>query len=77
MKTIQITMDERLLKELDRALKGRPRLRSAFIRQSITAQLKQMRRKQLEELHREGYRKFPVGKDEFEVPEGDLAWGDE
>lgn len=77
MKTIQVTIDESLLGKLDRALKGRPRLRSAFIRQSIAAQLKQMKRKQLEELHREGYRKYPEGKDEFEAPEGDLAWGDE
>lgn len=39
MKTIQITIDEKLLTRMDRVLKGRPRLRSAFIRESIANQL--------------------------------------
>ncbi len=73
MQTIQITIDEELLAQMDRVLKGRPRLRSAFIRQSITNQLKVLKRRHLEELHREGYRKYPVRKGEFDFPGEVLA----
>ncbi len=77
MKTIQITIDEKLLAQMDRLLKGRPRSRSAFIRESIAAQLKLVKRKRLEDLHREAYRKYPVGPDEFYVDPSQLAWADE
>lgn len=77
MKTIQITIDEKLLSEVDRALKGRRRSRSAFIRESIVAQLKLQKRKRLEERDREGYLKYPVEPDEFYVDPSQLDWGDE
>lgn len=75
MKTIQITIDEKLLTRMDRVLKGRPRLRSAFIRESIANQLRFLRRGQLEALHREGYRKLPVREGEFDLPGNKRAWG--
>lgn len=33
--------------------------------------------KELEEQHVAGYERDPVRPDEFDVPEGDRAWGDE
>jgi metal-responsive CopG/Arc/MetJ family transcriptional regulator len=77
VKAIQITIDGKLLGELDQALKGRPRLRSAFVRRSIANELRELRRKRLEELHREGYRRWPVREDEFAAPDADRSWGDE
>ncbi len=77
MKTIQVTIDEELLAQLDRPLKGRSRLRSAFIRESIAARLKELKRRHLERADREGYRKYPVQPDEFDVDPSCLAWGDE
>ena len=74
MKTIQITIGEKLLAEMDRALKGRRRQRSAFIRESIAAELKRQRIRQLEEKEIEAYRKCPVQPDEFEVDPGQLVW---
>jgi metal-responsive CopG/Arc/MetJ family transcriptional regulator len=75
MKAIQITVDERLLTALDRALKGGRRQRSAFIRQSIANELKRTRQRTLEEADRRGYLEMPVGPDEFDVDPGKLAWG--
>jgi len=75
MKAIQITVDERLLTALDRALKDGQRQRSAFIRQSIANELKRTRQRTLEEADRRGYLEMPVGPDEFDVDPGKLAWG--
>ncbi len=77
MKTIQITIGEKLLAQMDRVLKGRPRSRSAFIRESIAAQLKLLKRKRLEERDLEGYLRYPVEPDEFYVDPSQLDWGDE
>ncbi len=74
MRKIQITIDEKLLAEMDRALKGRLRQRSAFIRESIAAELKRQRIRQLEEKEIEAYRQYPVQPDEFEVDPDQLVW---
>ncbi len=65
MVTIQVTLEEKLLSRLDKALKGRRRQRSAFIRQSIGAQLDRERIRRLEAQHREGYLRTPVREGEF------------
>ena len=74
MKTIQITMDEKLLAQLDRTLKGRRRQRSAFIRESIAAQIRRQHIQLLEEREREAYRKHPFLAGEFDVDPNQLAW---
>ena len=74
MKTIQITLDEKLLAQLDGALKGHRRQRSAFIRASIAAQIRRQPIHQLEEREREAYRKHPVRPGEFDVDPKQLAW---
>lgn len=76
MRAIQITVDERLLGALDRALGGGRRQRSAFIRQSIANELRRMKRRRLEEADRRGYTELPIGPDEFSVEPRELAWGD-
>ena len=76
MKAIQITIDDKLLSAMDRALKGKTRRRSAFIRYSISNELKRIGRKQLESLDRKGYEKHPVAPGEFDVAATALSWGD-
>ncbi len=71
-KTIQITIGEKLLAQLDQALKGRPR--SAFIRESISAELKRRKIEELEKRHREGYLKYRVQLGEFSVDPRQLPW---
>ncbi len=67
MKTLSITVEEPLLKSLDRAIQeGSIAGRSEAIRQAIRDWLKQ--RELRKKLRREvqGYQKRPVKKDEFE-----------
>jgi metal-responsive CopG/Arc/MetJ family transcriptional regulator len=76
MKTIQMTIDEDLLAEVDRATRSMDITRSAFIRHALTLALQRRRIIELERRHAEGYARFPVQPGEFDVPESSLAWGD-
>ena len=74
MKTIQITMDEDLLKKVDQTTKKIKMTRSAFIREALLLSLQRLRARELEEKHREGYRKHPVKKGEFDIWEKEQIW---
>jgi len=75
MKTIQMTIDESLLAEVDRATQDLKTTRSAFIRAALQVALRQHLIDKLEEEHAQGYARYPVTPDEFEVWEGEQAWG--
>jgi metal-responsive CopG/Arc/MetJ family transcriptional regulator len=76
MTTIQMTLEEELLKEMDRTVKKLRTTRSALIRDSIRQYLKMIHTQQLEARHRAGYSKQPVTKEEFNVSESDRSWGE-
>ncbi len=79
MKTVQMTLEEELVLEVDKA-KAAKRIgmtRSAFTRDALRSALKSLRVKQLEKKHREGYKRMPVNRGEFTVWEGEQVWGDE
>lgn len=76
MTTIQMTIDDDLLRQLDQIIKETNTTRSAFIRESITHYLKMVRIKELEKKHREGYLKKPVIEDEISVWEQEQIWGE-
>lgn len=77
MRTIQLTIDEDLVIKVDRVVKSQGTTRSAFIRRLLLDALREIREAELDRKHREGYEKFPVGPDEFSIPESDQAWGEE
>jgi len=77
MKTIQMTLDEDLVKAVDRVSKQLNTSRSAFTRKALREALDRYSIKQLERSHRKGYEKQPVAVDEFSVWEKEQAWGDE
>ncbi len=56
MTTIQMTLEEDLLDELDRTVKKMRRTRSALIRESIKEHLKSLHIRRLEAKHRAGIR---------------------
>jgi len=62
MTTIQMTLEEDLLKEMDRTVKKLETTRSALIRDSIRQYLKTIHMRQLEAKHRAGYTKQHVAK---------------
>jgi metal-responsive CopG/Arc/MetJ family transcriptional regulator len=75
MKTVQMTLDENLVKAVDNAAKKLGTTRSAFTREALRSALKAVRVKELESRHREGYRRKPVKRGEFDW-ESEQVWGD-
>jgi len=74
MKTIQMTIDEELLRDVDQVTKKLQTSRSQFIRLAMHKLLNELKTRNFEKLHREGYRKYPVNKDEFDVWENEQNW---
>lgn len=76
MKTVQMTLDENLVKAVDSAAKKLGTTRSGFTREALRSALKEVRLRELESRHREGYRRKPVKRDEFSGWESEQVWGD-
>ncbi len=77
MRTIQMTLDEDLVKAVDRVSKQLRTSRSAFTRKALREALARYNVEQLERKHRRGYERHPVEAGEFSVWETEQAWGDE
>jgi metal-responsive CopG/Arc/MetJ family transcriptional regulator len=77
MRTIQMTLDDDLVKAVDRVSKELCTTRSAFTRKALRAALARHKVEQLERTHRRGYEQHPIAADEFSVWETEQAWGDE
>jgi predicted transcriptional regulator len=76
MKTVQMTLDESLVTAVDRAAKRLGTTRSAFARTALRRALEELKTKELELKHRDGYRGTPVGEKEFSAWEGEQVWGE-
>lgn len=72
-----MTLDDNLVKAVDRVSKELHTSRSAFTRKALQEALARYKIEQLERKHRLGYEKTPVKNDEFSVWENEQAWGDE
>lgn len=75
MKTIQMTIDDRLLKEVDKMCKAQKTTRSAFIRDALEAEIHRVRIKEAEARHTEGYARSPVTPGEFDIWLDEQDWG--
>jgi metal-responsive CopG/Arc/MetJ family transcriptional regulator len=75
MITIQMTLDEELLKTVDIKRRQLKKTRSQFIRESLRQMLKDIQIKELEDQHKEGYVKHPVNSEEFDIWENEQVWG--
>lgn len=76
MKTVQMTLDEDLVQEVDRAAHAKGTTRSAFTRDALRDALMRLREKDLERKHRAGYERQPVEPGEFSDWENEQVWGD-
>ena len=76
MKTVQMTLDEDLVKEVDRVVRRLGTTRSAFTREALAAALERIRERELEQRHHEGYRRHPVATGEFDDWETEQVWID-
>lgn len=75
MRTVQMTLEESLVREVDRMAKNLKTTRSAFTRDALRLALAQIRVRKLEADHRRGYAKKPVREGEFAAWENEQVWG--
>ena len=71
-----MTLDEDLVKTVDKMVKTLHTTRSAFTRDALRQAVNSMRLKKLEEKHRLGYLKRPETRDEFDIWGIEQKWGD-
>ena len=74
MNTVQMTIDEALLKQVDTLIEELGTNRSAFMRDALESALKQRQVKLLEEQHRAGYERQPVTPAEFDIWQEEQVW---
>ena len=77
MRTVQMTLDDDLVKAIDKVIKKLHTSRSAFTRSALKEALKKYKMERLETKHQKGYELYPVIKNEFSVWENEQVWGDE
>ena len=77
MRTIQMTLDDDLVKKVDAIANELHTTRSAFTRDALREAVKHYNIRRLELKHRKGYAVHPVNKEEFSVWEKEQNWGDE
>ena len=77
MRTIQMTLDDDLVKKVDVIANQLQTTRSAFTRDALRAAVQQYNIRRLELKHRQGYEVHPVNEEEFSVWEKEQNWGDE
>ena len=76
MRTVQMTLDESLVKAVDRIAKDLRITRSGFARMALRQAIARIRIQRLEEKHRQGYLRRPPELGEFSVWEKEQKWGD-
>ena len=77
MRTIQMTLDDDLVTEVDHVSKELKTTRSAFTRNALREALKKYKIEEMERIHSQGYKQNPVNTEEFSVWEDEQEWGDE
>ncbi len=75
IKTVQMTIDETLLEQVDSTSDRLGISRSAFIREALQQAMERIRVAELERKHAAGYARKPVEPGEFDVWEAEQAWG--
>ena len=76
MRTVQMTLDDALVQEIDQVVKRLGTTRSAFAREALRTALARVERQELERRHREGYRRQPVQMGEVSDWEDEQVWVD-
>jgi len=77
MRTIQMTLDDDLVKEVDAITTELHTTRSAFTRDALRKAVEKHNTRRLEQKHHKGYAAYPEKKEEFTIWEEEQDWGDE
>lgn len=76
MKTVQMTLDEDLVAEVDKVARQLGITRSALTRNALRLALARFKEKEMERKHRQGYMNKPAKPDEFSDWEDEQVWID-
>jgi metal-responsive CopG/Arc/MetJ family transcriptional regulator len=76
MKTVQMTLDDSLVDAVDRAARSLGTTRSGFTRDALHKALMNLKERDMEHRHREGYERRPVQPGEFSDWEDEQVWSD-
>ncbi len=76
MRTVQMTLDESLVDQVDAVVRELKTTRSAFTRDALRIALHAARVRDMEMRHRSGYQRKPVAVGEFSAWDTEHAWGD-
>jgi metal-responsive CopG/Arc/MetJ family transcriptional regulator len=76
MRIVQMTLDAKLVEQVDAEAKRTGTTRSAFTREALTEALRRRYIAALEERERLSVERLPLQPDEIDYIEEDLAWGD-
>jgi metal-responsive CopG/Arc/MetJ family transcriptional regulator len=77
METIQVVLDQKLLKATDKAARRAGMNRSALVRDALRHYLRDVRIQEQERRDREGYQRYPDSKDDLQGWEQVAAWPEE
>lgn len=76
MRTIQMTIDEPLLSQVDQVIAELRSSRSEFIREALRMALQRHHTRLLEQQHEAGYRQHPATSNEFADWSDVQEWGE-
>ena len=74
MKTVQIVLDQKLLRAADLAARRTRRNRSALVRDALREHLRRLVIRELEERDRAGFAKHSAAAEESSAWEAEAAW---
>ena len=77
MRTVQMTLDEELISNVDKIVKTLNTTRSAFTRDALREAIRHIEIQRLEVKHKQWYLSHPTNIKEFSVWETEQEWGDE
>ena len=77
MRTIQVALDEDLLRAADEVARRTKLSRSALIREALRGHLKRLEARELERRDREGYERLPDSEGDFAAWEKIAVWPDD
>jgi metal-responsive CopG/Arc/MetJ family transcriptional regulator len=77
METIQVVLDQKLLRATDKAARRAGMNRSALVRDALRQYLRDVQIQELERLDREGHQRHPDSEDDLQGWEQVTAWPDE
>lgn len=77
MRTVQMTLDDDLVQDVDIVAKELRLTRSAFTRKALKQAIRVYHIRKLEQKHRQGYELHPSNYEEFGVWEDEQDWGDQ